>query len=94
MILIQGCVAAWTVSAISAKLNAQGMEINGLREWRHKFAPKEMVVDRHEQQIVDIESRLRILEKLQAKNEASDEHADVIREIWEFCKRTTHAAIE
>ena len=62
MILIQTCVAVWAVSAIRTALDAQGAEIKALREWRHEFGPKAMVIDDHTEKLGDHESRLRALE--------------------------------
>ena len=62
MILIQAVAAVWCVSAIRTTLSAQGQEIQSLRDWRHKVAPKEMLVETHADQLKDHEARIRNVE--------------------------------
>jgi len=77
-ILIQLLIAAWTVATIKAQLNMQGGEIMKLRDWRHAFGPKEMVLDNHVKQIEDHEARIRQLER---HPETDDRQASILRAI-------------
>ena len=63
MILIQAVAAAIVISAMRTTLATYGEEIKALREWRHKFGPKEMVIDQHELDLKDHEGRIREIER-------------------------------
>jgi hypothetical protein len=63
MILIQAVAAGVIISAIRVQLTTHGEEIKSLRDWRHDFAPKSMIIDDHGKQLVDHEERLRYVEK-------------------------------
>lgn len=62
MILIQAVAAGVIISAIRTTLVAHSEEIKSLRDWRHKFGPKEMVIDDHEERLKDHETRIRVTE--------------------------------
>src|SRR6185369_9125585 len=79
-VVIQLLIAAWTVATINAQLKVQGGEIVKLRDWRHAFGPKEMILDAHVKQIEDHETRLRQLER-HASDCSDDRHAGTLREI-------------
>jgi hypothetical protein len=59
MILIQAVAAAAVMSAIRTTLSEHTKEIERLREWHHKFGPKEMVYDDYGNQLRDHETRIR-----------------------------------
>lgn len=69
MILIQIGVAAWTLSAIRTTLDVQGGEIKTLRERTHALAQKVMVIDGHEKQLGDHETRIRGLESVRVQHD-------------------------
>ena len=94
MILIQALAAAWAVSAIRTTLTAQGLEINNLRDWRHKFGPKEMMVDAHDKVLADHEARLRVVERMQGQAETDEKQAVAIRTLWLEMARKNHGLAE
>lgn len=63
MILIQAVAAGAMLAAIRTTLADHTKEIERLREWRHKFGPKEMVYDRYGEVLVDHEARIRVTER-------------------------------
>jgi hypothetical protein len=63
MILIQAVAAGVIMASIRTTLAEHTHEIERLREWRHKFGPKEMVYDDHGLRLTDHEARLRIVER-------------------------------
>ena len=63
MILIQAVAAGVIISAIRTTLASHSEEIKGLRDWRHSFGPKEMVIADHTEQLKDHESRIRLVER-------------------------------
>jgi len=63
MILIQAVAAAAIISSMRSTLETYGKEIASLRDWRHAFGPKEMVLDDHTETLKDHEERIRDVEK-------------------------------
>jgi hypothetical protein len=63
MILIQAVAAGVIISAIRVQLQTHGEEIKALRDWRHDFGPKAMIIDDHGKQLTDHEERIRFFEK-------------------------------
>jgi hypothetical protein len=63
MILIQAVAAGVIISAIRVQLQTHGEEIKALRDWRHDFGPKSMIIDDHGKQLTDHEERIRHFEK-------------------------------
>ena len=63
MILIQAVAAGVIISAMRTTLATYGEEIKSLRDWRHSFGPKEMVISDHGEQLKDHETRIRDVEK-------------------------------
>jgi hypothetical protein len=63
MILIQAVAAGAMLAAIRTTLADHTKEIERLREWRHRFGPKEMVYDKYGEILVDHESRIRVTER-------------------------------
>lgn len=63
MILIQAVAAGAMLAAIRTTLADHTKEIERLREWRHKFGPKEMIYDDYGKQLVDHEARIRVTER-------------------------------
>jgi hypothetical protein len=63
MILIQAVAAGVIISAMRTTLTTYGEEIRALRDWRHSFGPKEMVITDHGEQLKDHETRIRDVEK-------------------------------
>ena len=64
MVLIQAVAAVWAISAIRTTLEQHSVEIQTLRDFKHEMTSKGMAVDQHEREIVDHETRLRVVEKL------------------------------
>ena len=62
MLLIQVVAAVAIVARVNAKLEIHAIEIATLRDWRHKFGPKEMLLDEHVDLLKDHEARIRHLE--------------------------------
>jgi hypothetical protein len=62
MILIQAVAAGAMLAAIRTTLADHTKEIERLREWRHKFGPKEMVYDTYGNKLDDHETRIRGVE--------------------------------
>jgi hypothetical protein len=62
MILIQAVAAGAMLAAIRTTLADHTKEIERLREWRHRFGPKEMVYDDYGFQLKDHETRIRGVE--------------------------------
>jgi len=67
MILIQAVAAGVIISAIRTTLATHTEEIKSLRDWRHKFGPKEMVIDDHDEKLKDHEIRIRAVERHQGE---------------------------
>ena len=63
MIAIQAIAASAMLSALRTTLAEHAKEIERLREWRHKFGPKEMVYDQYGLDLKDHESRIRNVER-------------------------------
>ena len=63
MILIQAVAAGVIISAIRVQLTSHGEEIKALRDWRHDFGPKAMIIDDQGRKLEDHEERLRYVEK-------------------------------
>jgi hypothetical protein len=63
MILIQAVAASAIMASIRTTLKEHAHEIDRLREWRHKFGPKEMVYDDHGFKLADHETRIRVVER-------------------------------
>ena len=63
MILIQAVAAVAMISAMRTTLTEHATEIQRLRDWRHRFGPKEMVYDEYGHRIEDHESRIRGVER-------------------------------
>lgn len=63
MILIQAVAAGAMLAAIRTTLADHTKEIERLREWRHKFGPKEMVYDKYGEVLTDHEARIRVTER-------------------------------
>lgn len=66
MILIQAVAAAAIIASMRATLQTYGEEIKALRDWRHSFGPKEMVIEDHTETLKDHEGRIRLVEKFKA----------------------------